>query len=205
MIYLLRHGETVWNRLGRFQGQLDSQLTNRGIEQADIVARLLHATVSRDLGSFEMQVSPLGRARETAQRVHHVLPIVIREVDLLKEVTVGSWDGMTRFEIDNEFPGILDGTDAFNWYFRSPDGESFDAACSRASSWIASVKRPTVAISHGLFGRIIRGVYAGMSRKDMLELPVPQNAFHCLKNGEISFISGEADLHSSGIALSTPG
>ncbi|TRA83800.1 hypothetical protein EXN23_24165 [Agrobacterium salinitolerans] len=39
-IYLLRHGETVWNSLGRFQWQLDSPLTQRGIEQADHVAHL---------------------------------------------------------------------------------------------------------------------------------------------------------------------
>jgi len=104
------------------------------------------------------------------------------------EVSIGSWDGLTRFEIDNEFPGSLDGSDAFDWYFRSPDGESFDTACARAKGWIAAVGGPTVAVSHGLFGRLIRGVYAGMSKREMLELPVPQDGFYRLSKGEFRVI-----------------
>ena len=190
VIYLLRHGDTVWNTLGRFQGQKDSPLTRRGIEQADFVAALLHAEIEGDAQAFEMQVSPLGRTCETADRVQRVLPLARREDARLMEVSVGSWDGLTMFEIDMEFPGKLDGSDAFDWYFRSPDGESFDAACARAKSWLEDIRRPTVAISHGLFGRLVRGVYAGLSRREMLELPVPQDGFYRLCDGTFSLVSG---------------
>lgn len=190
MIYLLRHGETTWNTLGRFQGQKDSPLTERGIEQADFAAELLGQEIL-DAGRFcEMLVSPLGRARETAARVQRLLPLPSRDDTRLMEVSIGSWDGLTRFEIDNEFPGMLSGSDAFDWYFRSPDGESFDAACTRAKSWIKDVQGPTVAISHGLFGRLIRGVYAGLSKREMLELPAPQDGFYRLSHGEFSLIGG---------------
>ncbi|TGE86669.1 hypothetical protein C9418_21735 [Rhizobium sp. SEMIA 4032] len=57
-IYLLRHGETVWNSLGRFQGQLDSPLAPRGIEQADQVAHLLRDALCNDDQLFQMQISP---------------------------------------------------------------------------------------------------------------------------------------------------
>ncbi|MBD9623612.1 MULTISPECIES: histidine phosphatase family protein [Ensifer] len=190
MIYLLRHGETVWNTLGRFQGQLDSPLTRLGVEQADAVANLLRAEIGDEVPSFEMHVSPLGRTRETAERVQRVLPLASREDARLMEVSVGCWDGMTKFEIDMECPGKLDGSDVFDWYFRSPDGESFDAACARAESWLADIRRPTVAISHGLFGRLLRGVYAGLSRREMLELPVPQDGFYRLGDGAFSLVTG---------------
>ena len=192
MIYLLRHGETVWNTLGRFQGQKDSPLTRRGIEQADLVAALLSTEIAGAAPAFEMHVSPLGRTRETADRVERVLPLARREDARLMEVSVGAWDGMTMFEIDNEFPGKLDGSDVFDWYFRSPDGESFDAACARAKSFIADVRQPTVAISHGLFGRLLRGVYAGLSQREMLELPVPQDGFYRLVDGEFHLVEGAA-------------
>ncbi|WCK01074.1 histidine phosphatase family protein [Agrobacterium tumefaciens] len=189
-IYLLRHGETVWNTLGRFQGQKDSPLTTLGIEQADFVANVLYHELSVDGQSFEMQVSPLGRTRETASRIRRSLSLPSVEDARLMEVTVGSWDGMTRFEIDSEFPGYLDGSDAFDWYFKSPDGESFDDACNRAKAWIADIGRPTIAISHGLFGRIIRGVYTGLSKREMLELPVPQDGFYRLHDGAFCLIDG---------------
>ncbi|AYM63893.1 phosphoglycerate mutase [Agrobacterium fabrum] len=103
-IYLLRHGETLWNSLGRFQGQLDSPLTPRGVEQADQVARLLRDALNNDNQLFQMQISPLGRVRQTVERVQAKLPLPYIEDDRLVEVTTGSWDGLTRFEIDNEFP-----------------------------------------------------------------------------------------------------
>jgi broad specificity phosphatase PhoE len=190
MIYLLRHGETIWNTLGRFQGQKDSPLTKRGIEQADLAAQLLDREISVTARFYQMHVSPLGRARETAARVQRVVPLPGHDDARLMEVSIGSWDGLTRFEIDNEFPGMLDGADAFDWYFRSPDGESFDAACMRAKSWLADIQGPTVAISHGLFGRLVRGVYAGLSKREMLDLPVPQDGFYRLSQGEFSLIGG---------------
>ncbi|WP_312361906.1 histidine phosphatase family protein [Ensifer sp.] len=197
MIYLLRHGETVWNTLHRFQGRLDSPLTERGIEQADTVADLLLSEISTSRQAFGIDVSPLGRARQTAERIRRVIPQIAREEPRLAEVSAGTWDGMTKFEIDNEFPGMLDDADAFDWYFRSPDGESFDAACARARAWLADTHLPTIAISHGLFGRLIRGVYSGLARREMLELPVPQDGFYHLRSGEFILVSAStADVLS---------
>lgn len=191
MICLLRHGETVWNTLGRFQGRKDSPLTKLGVQQADDVAQLLGEQIS-DVGSFELQFSPLGRTQETARRVLNVLPVASRDDIRLMEVTIGCWDGLTKFEINTEFPGMLDGSDAFDWYFRSPDGEGFDAACKRAKSWLADVRKPTIAVSHGLFGRVIRGVYAGLSKQEMLQLPVPQDGFHWLVDGGFRLVTRSA-------------
>jgi len=188
-IYLLRHGETVWNCLGRFQGQQDSPLTARGIEQADQVARLLRDALCDDEQSFRMQISPLGRVRQTAERVLAEVTLQYLEDDRLVEVTTGSWDGMTRFEIDAEFPGRVEGSNAFDWYFRAPDGESFDDACKRATSWISDLRHPTIAISHGLFGRILRGVFLGLSKLEMLELPVPQDVLYRLDDGRCDLIT----------------
>lgn len=178
--------------MGRFQGQQDSPLTATGVRQAEEVGLLLRQQLG-DAGGFEMQFSPLGRARDTARGVLDILPMPSREDSRLMEVTTGCWDGLTRFEIDNEYPGLMDGADAFDWYFRSPDGEGFDDACSRARRWIADVREPTIAVSHGLFGRLIRGVYAGLSRKEMLQLPVPQDGYYVLSGGEISLVAGPED------------
>lgn len=188
MIYLLRHGETIWNAAGRFQGQMDSPLTPRGIAQADQAGSLLAEEIRGREELFEVHVSPLGRAKETAVRIAQSIPLVARDEPRLMEVTLGSWDGMTRYEIDIEYPGTLKDADAFDWFFRSPDGETFDAVCSRVMAWLSDVSAPAIAISHGLTGRILRGIYLDLPQRDMLELPVPQNGFYRLHNGQADFI-----------------
>lgn len=105
--------------------------------------------------------------------------------DRIAEVSIGAWDGLTHVDIDHQWPGLMDGATAFDWYFRSPDGENYDAAVSRVASWLDDIRRPTIAVSHGLIGRIIRGVYAGLAREEALKLPVPQDVIWQLKDGKI--------------------
>jgi broad specificity phosphatase PhoE len=98
-ILLARHGETDWNRQGRFQGHADPPLNATGRAQAAELAAELKA-----VGLAAVYSSPLRRALETAQAVaaeHGLDPVA---VDALREVDVGSWQGLTRVEIETQFP-----------------------------------------------------------------------------------------------------
>ena len=98
-ILLARHGETDWNRQGRFQGHADPPLNATGRAQAAELAAELEA-----VGLAAVYSSPLRRALETAQAVaaeHGLDPVA---VDALREVDVGSWQGLTRVEIETQFP-----------------------------------------------------------------------------------------------------
>ena len=175
-IFLLRHGETEWNAAGRFQGQLDSPLTVRGREHAAQLGRILSQVFVNRLIP-PLHVSPLGRTRDTATIVRRYMPdlgTVIIE-PRLQEVSTGDWDGLTAEEIEAGWPGALVDTDHYDWYFRSPNGEAFEAAVQRVKEWIDELKGPVVAVSHGLLGRLVRGTWLGLSANEMLHLPVPQN------------------------------
>lgn len=187
MIYLVRHGETVWNAAGRYQGAKDSALTSKGRAQALAVGRLLNSILGGD-AALAAAVSPLGRARETAGLISHVRPLVETLEPRISEVSIGSWDGLTDYEIEAEYPGALAGATAFDWFFRSPDGETLDAVIARVSSWLAEVTEPLLAVSHGLTGRIIRGVYLGLDRREMLGLSDPQEGVFLLDRGSAEFI-----------------
>jgi broad specificity phosphatase PhoE len=98
-ILLARHGETDWNREGRFQGHADPPLNRTGRAQAVDLSVVLMAEELAGVYS-----SPLRRALETAEVVaasHGLEPIV---VDDLREVDVGSWSGLTRAEVEGRFP-----------------------------------------------------------------------------------------------------
>jgi broad specificity phosphatase PhoE len=97
---LARHGETEWNRLGRYQGWADPALNDTGRAQARVLAKHLRSTPFAAVYS-----SDLRRAHETAEIVavpHHV-PVIVEPG--LREVNVGAWSGLTRAEVEQRFPG----------------------------------------------------------------------------------------------------
>jgi len=182
-IYLIRHGETEWNVQGRFQGKLDSALTDAGVKQAEAIGRHL---AGLGLSCDAFITSPLGRTRRTAGIIAGLTHLPAAQCDdRLAEVSLGSWDGLTHIDIDAQWPGLLDGSTPFDWFFRSPDGESYDAVFDRAERWLAERQGVTVAVSHGLIGRVIRGAYGGLSKQEALSLPVPQDVIWKLSSGRI--------------------
>lgn len=186
-IYLVRHGETEWNAQGRFQGRLDSALTDTGVRQAKAIGRRL---AGLDLSFDAFVSSPLGRTRQTAAIIAGSANLpAARYDDRLAEVSLGSWDGLTHIDIDALWPGSLDGSTPFDWFFRSPDGESYDAAFQRAECWLRERQGVTLAVSHGLISRIIRGAYSGLSKTEALCLPVPQDVIWRLSSGRIESVS----------------
>src|SRR5205823_5581461 len=70
-IYLVRHGETEWNRIRRYQGWSDSPLTDQGGAQAKAIGRLLSKLP--EIGSADLVASPIGRARHTAEIIRECL------------------------------------------------------------------------------------------------------------------------------------
>jgi probable phosphoglycerate mutase len=138
-LFLVRHGETEWNSAGRFQGAKDSPLTPRGREQAHATGRTLAAMISVQ-APLRAYVSPLGRTRETASLISQHVKLDVEIEPRIAEVSLGCWDGMSMFEIDTEFPGALNGSKPHDWYFRSPDGETFDAAYARVSDWLREAR-----------------------------------------------------------------
>ena len=94
-ILLARHGETEWNRDGRFQGHADPSLTELGRTQAGALAELLG-----DEAFDAVYASDLRRAYETAEIVGSRLGLPVEQEAGLREIDVGSWQGLTRIEID---------------------------------------------------------------------------------------------------------
>ncbi len=101
MIYLLRHGETTYNTQGRYQGQLDSPLTERGREQVQQNARMLKSLIG-DVDDWTILSSPMGRAMQSTAILCETLGYDgnrVRQDPRLTEVAVGQWAGLTMAEI----------------------------------------------------------------------------------------------------------
>lgn len=98
-VILVRHGETVWNRDGRIQGQSDVELNELGLKQAELVAERL-----REVPLKAVYSSDLRRALHTAQKIaekHHLDVIPLAG---LREMHYGRWQGLTAEEVKKQFP-----------------------------------------------------------------------------------------------------
>ena len=100
-VLALRHGESEWNAVGRWQGQADPPLTDAGMLQAVAAARLL--------GTFDaVFASSLQRAADTAAIIAESLGIgPVQLMDDLMESSFGPWQGLTISEIESGWPGYL--------------------------------------------------------------------------------------------------
>jgi broad specificity phosphatase PhoE len=189
-IYLLRHGETVWNSEGRYQGNLDSPLTTKGRNQVKANGQRLKEILPANVCP-RILASPLGRAKETADIIRQSLQSPPVQFDSrLREVSIGSWDGMSFDEIDKKLLGPLNKSRTSDWFFRSPDGERFADAVMRIESLLNEIDGLVVAVSHGVIGRIIRGVHCGLSANGMLLSPSSQDViWHLQEAKEMEIVS----------------
>ena len=192
MIYLVRHGQTEFNRERRIQGHVDSPLTELGVRQAKAVGRLLRDLI-REPDGWRIVSSPLGRAHATAELISARLSGLPVELDdRLKEMSWGAYDGRLRAELEAEEPETFGRT---GWAFDAQAGETYEAVSERLGDWLASLppepERRIIAISHGISGRVLRGLYAGLGRDEASRQDVPQDAVYLLQNDKVGRIDCE--------------
>ena len=192
MIYLVRHGQTEFNRERRIQGHVDSPLTGLGVRQAKAVGRLLRDLIS-DPAGWRIVSSPLGRAASTAEIVSAKLGGVSVELDdRLKEMSWGPRDGRLRSELEVEHPDTFGRT---GWAFDAATGETYEEVAARVGDWLAGLprepERRIIAVSHGISGRVLCGLYAGLPRDDARQQDVSQDAVYLLQHGRVGRIDCE--------------
>ena len=189
-IILLRHGETASNREGRIQGQADSILTVKGTEQAFRYGLAIKGLIAGESG-WKVVSSPLGRCAQTAGILCEAAGLDADAVTFdprLMEVNTGSLSGRLKSELP---PEAVAGTGLDHWVFRSPDGESHQAITARLASWLASLNpgEKIICISHGIAGRVLRGIYLGLDPAEAMRSDSPQDALFMLRAGRMERMS----------------
>lgn len=154
-VLLVRHGQSEWNALGRWQGQADPPLSDTGRAQA--------RSAARSLGALDaIFASDLQRAAETAAIISAELGVgpVVVDPDL-RERDAGEWSGLTRAEIDERYPGYLGSAPGFapGQQRRPPGWEPDDSVLARALRALTGIAaavggdegRPcdVLAVTHG--------------------------------------------------------
>jgi len=144
-LLLARHGETDWNREGRWQGHADIALNERGREQARELATWLAEQPIDVIVSSDSR-----RAHETALIVAEAKRMPVSTDEGLREIDVGRWSGLTPEEIAQRFPGMT-----------THDGETNEQHLARVVVAFRQIAREhlgkrVLVVSHGKTLRVIR-------------------------------------------------
>lgn len=150
-LLLARHGETDWNREGRWQGHADVALNECGREQARELARRL---AGEPLDAI--YASDLSRAHETALIVAEVKRMPVVTDPGLREMDVGNWSGLTRDEVARRFTGMT-----------RHDGEPDDQHLARVVAAFTRIAcahdgQRVLVVSHGKTLRVLRAHAVGV-------------------------------------------
>ncbi len=149
LVYVVRHGETEWNLIGRQQGQLDSPLTNCGSQQAYALAQGLKGRNIEDIYS-----SDLGRALKTAEIIGNTLKLSIKTDERLRERNLGTLQGLTKKEWQTKFPQEWEHFDSGDPDYCFPGGESARQRYDRAITCVENLVKQHVGqtillVTHG--------------------------------------------------------
>lgn len=176
-LYILRHGETMWNAENRMQGELNSPLTEKG--QSDAVRqRAILETL--DLSGFSFLSSPQGRAFQTAGIALAGIADHIRTDDRLREIGVGDWSGRLRDELP-----MPRGMDPFMAQYEiAPNGEGFARLKIRCRAFLSDLHGPAVLVTHGITSSMIRGLVVGEKAHAQRSSHGGQGCVYHLKDGE---------------------
>ena len=187
LLYLARHGETIWNACGRLQGRLGSALTPRGDEQA----RELAALADR-LGVGRVLASPLDRARITARKVANVVSCKLEVFDALSEIDFGLCNGLTMSEASQKFRGLMDARRVDKWNHRWPDGESYADAADRLQAWLGTemILPPfsnTMIVAHQSVNRSLISLLTNKKPREILKCEQPADVVLRIGPGKVIF------------------
>jgi len=184
-IFLVRHGQTLWNLEQRWQGNQNSNLTDLGIQQANITKSKLSKQLL-DKG----YVSPLQRARDTIQIIVEDRNLEVEVIDDIREINLGPWEGKTQEETSISHPS------EFKAFWDTPEtfllqgADTFEELQSRVVEAINHIflhneGKNIIVVSHWISIKVALAFYMNKPLSFLPKMPNPQNAeILCLRKIE---------------------
>jgi len=149
-LWLIRHGQTDWNKEGRIQGSIDQPLNEYGIDQAKELAAKLNGNEF-----IAVYSSPAKRAYQTAIILMEGRDIHIHCDSRLREINLGIWEGMTWQEVTEKYPDLLMKREADPEKVAPPGSENYSELAERMIEAVNDIVAAhpdgrVLVVSHGM-------------------------------------------------------
>ena len=131
-IFIIRHGQTEWNRVERFRGLTNLELNDTGVKQAEAAAvRLMEWPVAA------VYASPLKRAMRTAEAIARPRNLEVLPLESIIDMNFGKWHGLSLDEARHQYPELYELWETQPHKVQFPEGENLPQVQARA---MAAVK-----------------------------------------------------------------
>jgi probable phosphoglycerate mutase len=161
-LILVRHAESTWNLTGRYQGRIDTELSELGQRQASLIAERLKSFPISAIYS-----SPLRRALHVAIIIALAQGLDVNIEEELTEIDHGAWNGLLRSEVEKRYGPLLQQWLASPSKVKMPGGESLEDVAQRANRVVSQILKThpegTVVIcSHNAVLKVIIATAIGI-------------------------------------------
>ncbi len=178
--YLVRHGQTFFNVEHRIQGQMESDLTPEGEQQAIALNKKL-----KDVSFSALYVSPLRRTRRTAELLADGFGLEPIFADELKEILMGDWQGWLVSDLEEKYKEELDVFYHHPESFSRPTCETYQQVRDRASSFIEEAAKKhqgenVLVVTHGALLKILYTYLKYQPIHDIANAPHPHSTGLCI-------------------------
>jgi broad specificity phosphatase PhoE len=170
-LYIVRHGETDWNKEGRIQGRLNSRLTDKGRQNVQLLGERL-----KGIDFAKIISSPSGRTIETTELIRGDRNVLMQTNEMIMEMDMGPWQGLLKSEIKEQYPYVYECFMNRPDLYQNEDAESFIDIYKRAEGFLHELKSSKqtgnlLIVTHGLFIKALFLAIKGIEIKDFWTEP----------------------------------
>ena len=189
-LYFVRHGQTDWNALERYQGSTDTELSKLGKEEAVQNAGILLRIFEEDqvdVANINIVSSPLTRAQQSAQiiaRQFDPAPSILTD-PAFRELSIGRWEGMTSPEVKEKYYLERKSRKSDRWSFKPQGGESMAERCDEVKNALRRLNPNTIVVTHCVVLRIIAHLLGGISQQDATKVETPHVSIWCWNSAKL--------------------
>jgi len=187
-IYLVRHGQTAWNKEEIFRGRTDVPLDETGLRQAELAGDYfmgmeIHAIYS----------SPLSRAWQTAQKIARVHNLEVQPLEGIVDMSFGNWEGHPHQEIREKDPETYRIWREEPHRVRLPGGETLDDVRVRAMGSLEEViklhpEQTLVLVSHRVVTKVLICGILGIDNSHFWQIAQDTTAINLIQNKKGRYI-----------------
>jgi broad specificity phosphatase PhoE len=169
-IYLIRHGQTEWNRRQTFRGIIDIPLNERGHREAEAILEAM-----KDNNISAIYTSPLRRSMETAKPIEKFFHLKIFPVKGLIDINYGDWQGLTIDDVKKRYKEQYNQWVKTPNLIRFPNGETLDEVQERSFCAFKDIVKENpgktiVIIPHRVINKVLLCALLGLNNSHFWEI-----------------------------------